>query len=404
MGAPLGTLVEVTPDPGTIAMLRLTLTPGLGPALIRRLVEEFGGAERVFAASPARLETVRGIGPGKSGPISTGLRESAELADRELDLAAKLGVSLLAIGSAGYPSLLAEIPDAPPILYVRGTLAPAEADRYAVAIVGSRECTAYGIEQSRRFAGVLGRAGLTIVSGGARGIDTSAHRGTIDAQGRTVAVLGCGLAHAYPPENAELFETIVRAGHGAVVSELPLDTPPTARNFPARNRIISGLSLGVLVVEAGEKSGALITARLAVEEHGREVMVIPGRVDSRSAIGSLRLIKDGAAALVTEPGDVLALLESPARHHHGGTHEARYSLLSASADEPATPADSPKLFAEPALSVSQRAILDALAEALTLDELCHTTGIAPGAVRAELTVLEIQQRVRRVGARFERAR
>ncbi len=381
------------PDEQSIAVLRLTLTPGLGPVLIDRLIAEFGGPEAALSATASKLRRVRGIGPGTAEPIARGLADSEGLVEPELQRAAELGVSLVFKSGPGYPQLLAELPDAPPLLYVKGELAGEGSDRYPVAIVGSRRCTAYGVEQAERFGGLLARSGLTIVSGGARGIDTAAHRGALRAEGRTVAVLGCGLAHAYPPENEELFEQI--AARGAVVSELPLDTPPTPDNFPARNRIISGLSLGVLVIEAGIKSGALITARMAGEEHGREVMALPGRVDSEASQGSLTLLKEGGAALVMNPGDVLSLLESPARHHHGGSHAARYGGAGPGAvtepDGEVTARD------EAGLSPEQRAILAVLERPATIDELAMATSMPPHVLRAELTVLEMQRRVKRDG-------
>ncbi|MCA9287300.1 MAG: DNA-processing protein DprA, partial [Phycisphaerales bacterium] len=321
-------------DDRTRAMLALTLTPGIGPILAARLIAAFGSPDAALAASPAALERVPGIGRVKAKSLVDTIRQGPAGLERELDLIDRLAVRLIAVGSPDYPPLLAQIPNPPPLLYVRGRFEP-ELDRYPVAIVGSRRCTAYGLEQAERFAGVLGRAGLTIVSGGARGIDSAAHRGSLRAAGRTIAVMGCGLAHTYPPENRDLFEQIVAEGRGLLVSELPMDTAPAAENFPARNRIISGLSLGVIVLEAGRNSGSLITARLAGDDHGREVMAIPGRVDSQASEGTHALLKEGAAMLVTSPGDVLALLETPARHHHAGTHEARYALFGdASSDGP----------------------------------------------------------------------
>ena len=378
-------------------LLRLTLTPGLGPVLIARLLAAFGSARGVLGASARELERVKGIDAAKSVGFGRGMKESDALVDGELAHAARLGVTLVPKGDPRYPPLLATISDAPPLLYVRGRLSPADLDRYCVAIVGSRECTAYGIEQAERFAGVLAGAGLTVVSGGARGIDTAAHRGALRAGGRTVAILGCGLAECYPPENAALFDSISRDGWpgGAVVSELPLRTPPGAENFPARNRLISGMCLGVVVIEAGKRSGSLITARLAAEDHGREVMAVPGRVDSPASQGTLELLKLGGAALVANPGDVLELLETPARHSFDGTHADRY----------ADPARPPELFdragaAAGPVTDGQRAILAALAEPRTLDELARATGLSPAIVRSELTVLEIQRRVNRQGAKI----
>lgn len=379
-------------------LLQLTLTPGLGPVLISRLLAAFGSAAAALEASAADLERIKGIGTGKSVAFVKGFREARAKVDDELALAERLGVTLVPRGDPMYPPLLASIDDAPPLLYLRGRLDPSGPDRYPVAIVGSRNATAYGIEQAERFAGVLGRAGLVVVSGGARGIDTAAHRGALRGGGRTVAILGCGLAECYPPENAELFDRIAASG-GAVISELPLRTHPEADNFPARNRLISGMSLGVIVIEAGKRSGSLITARLAAEDHGREVMAVPGRVDSPASWGTHELLKQGGAALVTEPGDVLAILETPARHSFNGSHQDRYA-------DPTRAADS--LFADRLstgalpLSDVQRAILAALDSPRTLDELAQATGLSPATLRAEVTVLEIQRRVRRAGSQFVR--
>jgi DNA processing protein len=409
----------VTTDQHTRELLRLTLTPGLGPILIARLLDTLRSPAAVLGASAKDLERIRGIGSAKSSAIVKGLKESERLIEPELALCEKHRVRLVPHSSPEYPALLQTIPDAPPILYIRGTLRPSDLDRYCAAIVGSRECTAYGVEQAERFAGVLGRAGLTIVSGGARGIDTAAHRGALRADGRTVAVLGCGLASCYPPENDALFATIAGEddeARGAVISELPMRTNPEAENFPARNRLISGMSLGVIVIEAGRRSGSLITARLAAEDHNREVMAVPGRVDSASSWGSHDLIKNGAAALVTDPGDVLQILETPARHSFNGVHEARYAdptraaappLFGAATDsEPADAAPRPRadraVLSGLNLTDAQRAILDALAEARTFDELSRETGLDPSKLRAEVTVLEIQKRVARQGSRLAR--
>ncbi|MBX3377045.1 MAG: DNA-processing protein DprA [Phycisphaeraceae bacterium] len=385
-------------------LLRLTLTPGMGPVFIARLLAAFGTPDRILAASASELERVKGIGPGRAASFVKGMRESASLVDAELDLAARLGVSIIPLSDPAYPPLLRQIHDPPPLLYARGTIDPAKADRFPVAIVGSRNATAYGIEQAERFAGVLARSGLTIVSGGARGVDTAAHRGAARSDGRTIIVVGCGLAECYPPENREFFDKLVANGHGAIVSELPLAAPPESDNFPARNRLISGISLGVLVIEAGRKSGSLITARLAAEDHGREVMAVPGRVDSPASAGTLELIKNGGAALVMEPGDVLNTLETPARHSHAGTHESRYADPR-TADEhlqPATQAIESKPLPINGLTKEQISILQALSEPRTLDELARDTGLSPSCIRAEMTILELQRRITRQGSRISR--
>lgn len=366
-------------------LLTLTLAPGLGPVLTARCLELFGSPAAVLAASPAQLERVKGIGRAKSAAIAVALREAAAKVDREIEQTQSRGVSLIPRGDPAYPPLLATIPDPPPLLYARGTPDFTARDRYPVAIVGSRDCTSYGLEQAERFAGVLAGAGLTIVSGGARGIDTAAHRGALRVEGRTIAVIGCGLEHPYPPENAPLFDDIVARG-GAVLSELPMNTPPAPDQFPPRNRIVSGLSLGVLVIEAAKGSGALITARIAAEDHGREVFVVPGRIDSPASRGSNELIKIGGAAVVTEPGDIIRELESPARHQHLGTHAVRYSR---------PPSDS--LFA---VEPEHQALLAALASPKTPDELARETGQDPITIRTKLTLLEIRRLVERRGAAF----
>lgn len=395
-------------DSATRALLRLTLTPGLGPVLIGRAVQEMGSYEAAADATEPALRRIRGVGEERARAIAEGLRASNASADAELRLADTLGVTLVPMHDPAYPPLLKQLSDAPPLLYVRGRIEPDSGDRYPMAIVGSRSCTAYGVEQSERFGAALAQCGLTIVSGGARGIDTAAHRAAVRVKGRTVAVLGCGLAHCYPPDNTDLFETIAES-HGAVVSELPLNTPPNAENFPARNRIISGMSLGVLVIEAGRRSGALITARVAAEEHGREVFAVPARVDSASSAGSLDLLKAGGAALVTHPDDILQALESPARHAHQGTHEARFkpmqgqlgfAVAQAEAERETTTATRPAAATprDAALTPEQHQILAALTEPRSLDDLARIVSRDVGALRADITVLEIRRRLERRGA------
>lgn len=398
------------PGDGARDLLRLTLVPGLGPVRIARLVEAFGSARAVLGASPRDLARVRGIGDVIARRTAEGLRNTDAAVDEELAKIRDAGAHLVTIEDDDYPELLAQVPGAPPVLMVRGDLLPKTDDRHPVAIVGSRKCTAYGIEQSERFGGVLSRSGLTIVSGGARGIDAAAHNAAIRSGGRTIAVLGCGLAQCYPPEHKDLYDEIA-SGHGAVVSELPMDTPPDAQNFPARNRIISGLSLGVIVIEAGEGSGALITARHALEDHGREVMAVPGRADSKASRGSLGLIRDATAAVVYEPAHVIEQLERAARHQFQGTHAA----LTADPTRPGPGEPDAELFAggegapgDPApagavgLTPEQEKIVLALAEPRTADQITRATGLDAGVVRSELTMLEVLGRVRRHGAEFAR--
>lgn len=396
--------VPATPASQRDHLLRLTLVDGVGPILGRRMIEAFGSAAAPFDATPAQLEAIRGIGPTKARSIFRALHESADLLEKELAAAARLGVTIHALGEPGYPALLAQIPDAPLVLYVRGT--PPTDTEFAVAIVGSRRCTPYGMEQAERFAAALGEAGLTIVSGGARGVDTAAHRAALRVRARTVAVVGCGLAHCYPPENAELFDQIAASG-ACVVSELPLDVRPSADNFPARNRIIAGMTLGTLVIEAPHGSGALITARQASEEYGREVFALPGRVDSPASEGSNDLIRTGGAALVTRPADVVELLEPAARRQHDGAMPAWLSAVTgrrAAADIVAPAPTAPELV-EASLSEPQRAILAAIAAGpLTIDELCRATALDAGLLLSETTLLEVRRIViRDAGGRLSRA-
>jgi DNA processing protein len=415
-------------DAATLALLRLTLIENVGPATIARLLVRAGSPEAALQLSASEIDAARPRGSrgGASGTsIAAGIRESQSRAEDELARADTLNIRIVGIHDPAYPALLREIPDAPPILYYKGSLdaVGGSTPGFGVGIVGSRSCTTYGLEQTTRFAAALARSGLVIISGGARGIDTAAHRAALMHQGRTMAVMGCGLGHTYPPENQELFERIcapLDAANpsltpGAILSELPIDTPPDSRNFPRRNRIISGLSLGVLVIEAARKSGALITAKIAAEEHGREVCVVPGRVDSASSEGSNDLLKSGGAAFVTEPGDVIALLESAARHQHAGTHAARFQPL-VSADEslfgsaPNTrastrshPPDATRDTKPVSIGNPEQAkILEALDTERTADELVDAVGFDIVKLRSHLTLLEIAGRVRRHGSRFSR--
>jgi len=400
----------VGPTPAILDLLRLTATPDLGPVRIAKLLAFFGSATAALRASPEEVTRVCGVGAPKAHAICVALRDSLALAHEELARCEAGGVALVGLDDAAYPTLLRQIPAAPPLLYMQGVMH--ERDRFAVAIVGSRRCTQYGIEQAERFAGVLARAGITIISGGARGIDTAAHRGALKHGGRTIAVMGCGLSHAYPPENAPLYAEIAN-GRGMVISEIPMHVAPDNINFPARNRIISGLALGVLVIEAAKQSGALITARLAIDEHNREVFALPGRVDSPASEGSLELLRAGEAHVVVTPDDVIRILESPARKAAAGVPLTMATHSDDPAPEPesgATSQGAPGLFdpvprqAAPAPTGDAARILDHLVEPRTMDELLNLTGLAASALRTQLTLLEVQRRVVRDGTLLKRAR
>ena len=267
--------------------LRLIRAEGVGPVTFTKLLNHFGSVDAVLGTSAGQLSKVESIGIKTAERIAA-TRDNFDVSS-ELDLADRLGVRLITLEDSRYPPVLRRIYDPPPVLYFKGTLR--RADNLAVAIVGSRRCSLYGSEQAGRFAHLLASCGFTIVSGMARGIDTAAHQGALSAGGRNIAVQGCGLANIFPPENKKLFEMITESG--CCVSELPLKYEPLSQNFPSRNRIIAGLSMATIVIEAAARSGALITARLAMENN-REVMAVPGKIDSPLSKGTNRLIKDGA--------------------------------------------------------------------------------------------------------------
>jgi DNA processing protein len=351
------------------------LLPQMGGAGLQGLLETFGSALRAWEASPQALRQVSGVGPAMVEamgrfPWVQKLRE-----DQARVEAARVGVVVW--GDVEYPTRLRAIASAPPVLYVRGRLEPA--DDAAVAIVGSRRATAYGEAVARELAMELTRRGLVIVSGLARGIDAAAHRGTLAAGGRTLAVLGSGVDEIYPPEHRELADDV--ANSGALLSEFPLGTPPLRLHFPRRNRIISGLSLGVVVVEAGVESGALITAHHALEQ-GREVFAVPGRVHARYSEGCNRLIKAGAK-LVESWEDVLVELVPTLK----GRKQVR-------------PAEPPR----PELTADEQQLFDLLAdEPLHIDQLIVKSGWGGGRVASVLVGLEMKGAIRQVkGKVFER--
>lgn len=269
---------------------------GIGPLRLRALLDTYGSIERAWHASADQLRSVGLDSRSVRNLIETRSRINLE---QELERIQAAGAHVLTWESPDYPRLLLETHAPPPVLYVKGELR--EQDAWAVAVVGTRRASTYGREVTRRLAGALARHGITVVSGMARGIDGVAHRAALEAGGRTIAVFGCGIDHIYPAEHRKLAQQI--AAHGALVSDYPLGTPPEGRNFPPRNRIISGLSLGVLVTNAGKSSGALITADFAAEQ-GRDVFAVPGSVLTQGSVGPNRLIQDGAK-LVTRAEDIM---------------------------------------------------------------------------------------------------
>ncbi len=357
--------------------LRLHLADQVGPVTLRSLLERFGSPRGVLEASVADLSRVEGVGRARADAIFAA--RTSTRADEELQLAAEHGARLICLADAEYPQALRHIDDPPTCLFVRGQLL--ETDAVALAVVGSRRCSHYGSEQARRFGWLLGSAGFTVVSGLARGIDAQSHRGAIEGNGRTIAVLGNGLASVYPPEHAGLAAEICQ--RGAVVSELPMLTGPDPGNFPRRNRIIVGLSLGVLVVEAANNSGALISARLA-GEYNREVFAIPGRIDSPQSSGTNGLIREGGAKLVSDLQDILDELHGVGRVMQ--------------------PADEVKSAAAPALSTAEQRILAAMdSEPIELGKLADQIGLGAGELLASLTMLSVKGLIRRLpGDRYVR--
>ena len=298
----------------SIQWLALALTPGLGPTKSRRVIEFFGGVQALFRASLTELEAA-GLRAVSAQSLATG--RSMELAQDELGKAAAAGAQVVALDDPRYPAQLKQIYDPPLVLYVRGS--DAVISQPGIALVGTRHPTPYGLGMSERLACDLAARGLVIFSGMARGIDTAGHRGTIAAKGKTVAVWGTGVDVVYPKENARLVEQILSLG-GAVISEFPIGTFAAPQNFPIRNRIISGISLGVLVVEAAEYSGTRITARCALEQN-REVFAVPGNVTNKGSWTPNTLIKQGAKLVATWedvweelPADVRLTLQPEGGH------------------------------------------------------------------------------------------
>lgn len=358
-------------DAELLDALRLNLVSGVGPRLRHLLRNRFGSIAAIFHAGAGELQTVPGVGPKLAQAIRDGADPSA--AERELRRCREQRFELILRGSPRYPAPLEDVNDAPDALYCRGELEPRDA--VAVAIVGSRHCTLYGRQQAEKLAAGLSQAGVTIVSGLARGIDSAAHRGALQAGGRTLAVMATGLASVYPPEHAGLAEEI--AASGAVLSEFPLDQQPIPGLFPLRNRIISGLSLGVAIVEAGRRSGALHTARHAMEQ-GREVFAVPGRIDSPASDACHDLIRDGAT-LVRGVDDILSELgplTQPVPVAAGGELHVPREL---------------------ALSDQEREILGLVTlEPQHLDEIVRGANIEPSRTLSTITVLEMKRLIQRL--------
>jgi len=366
-------------DDSTPYWLALAHVDGLGVRGAHRLIERFGSAPAVYCASLTELESC-----GLRAPVAQAIFAQAGLkdAEKQLEAAAKAEYQIVALSSDSYPPLLKQIADPPLALYVRGDVKVLA--EYGVAMVGTRRPTAYGSSVAHRLAADLAQRRLTIVSGLARGIDSACHRGALEGKGRTVAVLGSGLDVLYPRENKSLADRIAESG--AVISEFPLGTSPAPENFPIRNRIISGLALGVVIVEAAEYSGSLITARLALEQN-REVFAVPGNITSAQSFGPNHLIKQGAK-LVDQWIDVVE--EFPA--------SVRERLLPpVGAPEPVAGGGGPSLF-EQSLTPEQQVVFEALRadEALFVDSICGAVSLPQPRVLTALLTLEMNGLIRQL--------
>ncbi len=361
------------------ALLRLALVPGVGPILAARLEAAFGDLGGVFSQNMDRLQAVEGIGAEKARRICDP-RGADQVADERARCAAA-GVRILTRHDEGWPKDFVSLPDPPLALWVLGELQPR--DRLAVAVVGPRRSSAYGHRTAQRLSTGLARVGATIVSGLARGIDTAAHEAALTASGRTIAVLGSGIGRCYPEENRPLAERIA-AGNGAVLSEMPFDAQPTPGTFPRRNRLVAALSLAVLVIEAGETSGALITARLG-GEFGKQVLVVPGPIDRPEHVGSNKLIRDGAV-LVTSLDDILAEVGPLATLAGAGNPTTEQPAAAAS------------------LSSRERQLWQLLDdEPRGVDDLMRTTQIPPSALSATLLSLELKRLAKKAPGGYVRA-
>ncbi|HEV2330896.1 MAG TPA: DNA-processing protein DprA [Verrucomicrobiae bacterium] len=354
------------------AFVALNMIEHVGPVRARLLFDHFGDAPAILAASRSQLLRVRNIGDDTAEAIAN-WEKTIDLAG-ELKRISDFGCHVLIQTDEQYPALLREIYDPPLVLYVKGELT--SKDKGAVAIVGSRQTTHYGVETARKLAYQLAYVGVTVVSGGARGIDTAAHQGAMAAKGRTVAVLGTGINLVAPPENAELFQRI--AQNGAVLTQFPFNRPADKQSFPIRNRIVAGMTLGTVVVEADLHSGALITSNFATD-YGRQVFAVPGRIDSPRSKGCHDLIKKGAK-LCEAAEDILS----------------EFEYLFPPSNQPPSPAKTGVL---PALELqpNEQKVFDALdGEERAIDEVIRKSGLPSSAVSVALLSLEMKRLVKQL--------
>lgn len=364
----------------------LNMLSGIGGSRANALIEFCGSVSAIFESDAASLSRIRGISENLADRILS-WRDHVEL-DRELEIARNGGVTILCRTDDEYPAALRELRDAPLCIYIRGALPPDLSTR-SLSMVGTRNASNYGARMARHLAEAAAFGGWTTISGLAVGIDTIVHQATVDAGGKTVAVLGGGLAKLHPIENLDLARAIIRTG-GAVISEFPMTTVPTRHTFPMRNRIIAGLSCGTLVVEAGVNSGSLITAAQALEQ-GRHVFAVPGEADNPSAAGCNTLIKQGAK-LVMNFDDVLDEFDFLPGFHPSELHESPAAFnVSSDGDGEAADETDDSMFSD-----DEKAILDALKSGpANVDAISESTGVAPSVVISTMIGLEILHRVRK---------
>jgi DNA processing protein len=400
----------------TKSLVHLSIIPGVGYQTIRRLLTAFESAQRALDATLEELTQVEGLTANISQQLVSG--KSRVSVDQELELIEAHNCHLLAINDSTYPMLLKEIADPPPLLYVRGELG--QPDAPSITIVGTRSPTNYGKTISRQLSQQLAESGITVISGFARGIDTCAHQGALQANGRTIAVLGNGLSQIYPAENRELADEIMKSG--ALISEFPMAVPPFPKNFPRRNRVVSGMSSGTVVVEASIRSGSLITARHAAEQ-GREVFAVPGQIFSNQSKGSHQLINQGAKLInaiddiweafpnrrltpsLTSPPTPLPLDQNDsARGRVNSNLFAEVSARDTSIGSTGTSSANPSVQATQQLSTDERAILEAIGVPCShIDQIARTTALPMNKVSSALVMLELKGIVQQMpGKQFAR--
>ncbi len=354
------------------ALVALNMIEHVGPVRVRQLLQRFGTAPQVLSASRQQLLAVQGIGEDTAEAISSW--------EKNIDLKAELkrisdfGCHVVIQDDPEYPELLRQIYDPPIVLYVKGTLLPK--DKNSVALVGSRMTTSYGMEVARKLGYQLAYIGVTVISGGARGIDTAVHQGALSAHGRTIAVLGTGINLVFPPENLKLYEQIT--SNGAIMTQFPFNRPADKQSFPIRNRIVAGMTLGTVVVEANLTSGALITANFAIE-YGRQVFAVPGRIDSPRSKGCHDLIKKGAK-LCEGVEDILS----------------EFEYLFPASNRPSSPGETGVL---PALDLSpnEQAVFSVLErQEINVDEVIQKSGLPSSAVSVALLSLEMKRLVKQL--------